>query len=135
LGRLSVAHATILHVDDDHDILQVTATALSGCGEVVSVESLAAARAYLAEHSPDLVILDLALGDGSGLSLLPDLNDAKGLPIPVLIFSAHDTDDSVLSRVAAVMTKSKTTLPGLAEAVRRLIVKPRALEPLKRMAS
>ena len=135
LSRLTAARATILHVDDDHDILQVTATALASCGEVVSVESLAAARAYLAEHAPDLVILDLALGDGSGLSLLPELNDAKGLPIPVLIFSAHDTDDSVLSRVAAVMTKSKTTLPGLAEAVRRLVAKQDAAQPLRRIAS
>jgi len=135
LGRLAVARATILHVDDDHDILEVTATALSGCGEVVSVESLAAARAYLAGHSPDLVILDLALGDGSGLSLLPELNDAEGMPIPVLIFSAHDTDDSVLSRVAAVMTKSKTTLPSLADAVRRLVATAPAAKPRRRIAS
>jgi hypothetical protein len=57
------------------------------------------------------------------------------MPIPVLIFSAHDTDDSVLSRVAAVMTKSKTTLPGLAEAVRGLVAKPPAIEPRRRIAS
>jgi PAS domain S-box-containing protein len=121
LARSAVARPTILHVDDDHDILEVTATALAGCGTVVSVESLAAARAFLANRAPDLVILDLALGDGSGLSLLPDLNDAKGRAIPVLIFSAHDTDHSVLDRVAAVMTKSKTALPSLAEAVRQLV--------------
>jgi PAS domain S-box-containing protein len=121
LARAPTGRATILHVDDDPDILAVTATALAGCGEVVSVESLAAARAFLAVRTPQLVILDLMLGDGSGLSLLPDLNEPDGQPIPVLIFSAHDTDSSVLSRVAAVLTKSKTTLPGLAEAVRRLV--------------
>jgi PAS domain S-box-containing protein len=126
LARTVVSRPTLLHVDDDHDILEVTATALSGCGDVVSVESLAAARAFLAERTPDLVILDLALGDGSGLSLLPELNDAEGLPIPVLIFSAHDADGAVLDRVAAVMTKSRTTLPSLAEAVRRLVEQPAA---------
>ena len=121
LARNPVARPTILHVDDDPDILTVTATALASCGEIVSVESLSAARAFLAVRTPSLVILDLALGDGSGLSLLPELNDADGLPIPVLIFSAHDTDSSVLSRVAAVLTKSKTAMSSLAEAVRRLV--------------
>ncbi|HEX3917137.1 MAG TPA: ATP-binding protein [Caulobacteraceae bacterium] len=135
LGRTPTVRPTILHVDDDPDILEVTATALAGAGEVVSVESLAAARAFLAARTPNLVILDLALGDGSGLSLLPELNDAKGLPIPVLIFSAHDTDSSVLSRVAAVLTKSRTTLPNLAEAVRRLVDKPPPAAAKRRIAS
>ena len=126
LARTAAPRPTILHVDDDPDILEVTATAIASCGEVVSVESLAAARAFLAERTPNLVILDLALGDGSGLALLPELHDAKGLPIPVLIFSAHDTDASVLRGVAAVLTKSRTTLPNLAEAVRRLVAKPKA---------
>jgi PAS domain S-box-containing protein len=135
LARSAVTRATILHVDDDHDILAVTAAALAGCGEVVSAESLAAARRILAERTPDLVILDLALGDGSGLSLLPELNDAKGLPIPVLIFSAHDTDKDVLDRVAAVLTKSKTALPNLAEAVRRLVEEPPQPAPRQRIAS
>ena len=135
LARAPVARATILHVDDDPDILEVTAAALAGCGDVVSVESLAAARAFLVKRTPDLVILDLALGDGSGLSLLPDLNDPKGLPIPVLIFSAHDTDSDVLDRVAAVMTKSKTALPNLAEAVRRLVDDAASPAPRQRIAS
>ena len=135
LARGAVSRATILHVDDDPDILEITATALSGCGKVVSVESLAAARAFLAKRTPDLVILDLALGDGSGLSLLPDLNDAMGLPIPVLIFSAHDTDHEVIDRVAAVLTKSKTALPNLAEAVRRLVDDPASPASRERIAS
>jgi PAS domain S-box-containing protein len=136
LARNPAPRPTILHVDDDADILAVTAAALAGCGEVVSVESLAAARAFLAKRTPNLVVLDLALGDGSGLNLLPELNDADGLPIPVLIFSAHDADSSVMSRVAAVLTKSRTTLPGLAEAVRRLVEPASALpRPRRRRAA
>ncbi|HEY3799550.1 MAG TPA: ATP-binding protein [Caulobacteraceae bacterium] len=136
LARTEAARPTILHVDDDGDILTITATALAGCGEVVSVDSLAAARSFLAVRTPHLVILDLALGDGSGLSLLPELNDPEGLPIPVLIFSAHDTDATVLSRVAAVLTKSRTTLPGLAATVKRLVApKSEAVQRKRRLAS
>jgi PAS domain S-box-containing protein len=136
LARNPAARATILHVDDDPDILAVTAAALASCGEVVSVDSLAAARGFLAARTPNLVVLDLALGDGSGLNLLPELNDANGMPIPVLIFSAHDIDSSALSRVAAVLTKSRTTLPNLAEAVRRLVARPAdSAKPRKRRAA
>ncbi|HYD43969.1 MAG TPA: response regulator, partial [Phenylobacterium sp.] len=122
----ALAHSTaerplILHVDDDHDILRVTAAALAVCGEVASVESLAKARAFLAARTPDLVVLDLALGDGSGLELLADLTDTSGAAIPVLIFSAQDTDQLVLDRVAEVMTKSRTSLAGLAETVKRML--------------
>ena len=135
----ALAHATterplILHVDDDHDILQITAAALAVCGEVASVESLAKARAFLAARTPDLVVLDLALGDGSGLELLADLTDASGAAIPVLVFSAQDTDQLVLDRVAEVMTKSRTSIAGLAETVKRMLDAP-APPPERRLAS
>jgi PAS domain S-box-containing protein len=133
LARSTAARPLILHVDDDHDILQVTAAALALCGEIASVESLAAARAFLAQKTPDLVILDLALGDGSGLELLADLNDEQGRPIPVLVFSAQESDHPVLARVAEAMTKSKTSLDTLAEAVKRLVDPPRP--PAERKAS
>jgi PAS domain S-box-containing protein len=124
LARSSAERPLILHVDDDHDILQVTAAALALCGEIVSVESLAAARAFLAQRTPDLVILDLTLGDGSGLELLANLDDPQGQPIPVLVFSAQDTDHMILNRVAQAMTKSRTSLTNLAEAVKRLVDPP-----------
>jgi PAS domain S-box-containing protein len=124
LARSDVARPLILHVDDDHDILHVTAAALALCGEVASAESLAAARVFLAQRTPDLVILDLTLGDGSGLELLADLNDSQGQPIPVLVFSAQDTDHLILNRVAQAMTKSRTSLTSLAEAVKRLVEPP-----------
>jgi PAS domain S-box-containing protein len=136
LARSSAARPLILHVDDDHDILQVTAAALALCGEIASAESLAAARAFLDQRTPDLVILDLTLGDGSGLELLADLNDSKGQPIPVLVFSAQDTDHLILNRVAQAMTKSRTPLTSLAEAVRRLVEPPPAPKtPKRRLAS
>ena len=107
----------ILHVDDDRDIREVVATALAETGEVVSVDSLAQARAFLAERKPSLVIMDLELRDGNGLDLLEDL---KGLEVPVVVFSAQDTGD--LGRpVTAVLVKSRTSLAGLVGAVHELV--------------
>jgi PAS domain S-box-containing protein len=119
----------ILHVDDDRDMLQIAAAALSGCGEVVGAPSLAAARELLSQRTPDVVVLDVALADGSGLELLPELLDAEGRAIPVVIFSAQDSDRALSSRVDSVLTKSRTSLSALARTVRRLT---RASQPVER---
>ena len=90
LRHVSMRRPVILHVEDDHDILQLTASVLSRVGEIVPAESLAAARAFLAARRPDLVILDIALGDGSGLELLPELSRDSETLVPVVIFSVQD---------------------------------------------
>lgn len=110
----------VLHVDDDRDILEVTAAALSGFAEMSGADSLASARAFLLRSKPDLVILDLGLPDGSGLDLLGDLHDAHGQGTPVIIYSAQEMDGALANRVDAVFTKSKTSLAALARTVRRL---------------
>ena len=114
------AMPTILHVDDDVDILEVTASALSGAAEITGVGSLAEAREALKQARPDLVILDLGLPDGSGLDLLPDLSDEDGRTIPVVVYSALESDTALAGQVEAVLTKSRTSLAGLARTVRRL---------------
>jgi DNA-binding response OmpR family regulator len=118
----------ILHVDDDPDILRVTAAALTGLGRIISVDSLAAARAVLAGQRPDLVILDIGLGDGSGLELLPDLDEFED-DIPVVVFSAQDTDPTLLRRVDEVLVKSRSSVASLTRTVRRLVRSSQARQP------
>ncbi|CAN5128099.1 hypothetical protein BH09PSE1_BH09PSE1_26680 [soil metagenome] len=110
----------VLHIDDDRDILEVTASALAGFAEMSGAESLAAARAALLLQRPDLIILDLGLPDGSGLELLSELRDEHGHSVPVIVYSAQEMDAALANRVEAVLTKSKTSLAGLARTVRRL---------------
>lgn len=110
----------ILHVDDDRDILEVTAAALSATAIMKSAESLAAARTAIEQTRPDLVILDLGLPDGSGLELLAALGDEHGRTVPVIIYSAQEMDGALANRVEAVLTKSRTSLAGLTRTVRRL---------------
>lgn len=114
------ARPHILHVDDDADILEITASALSGTAIITGVGSLAEARAALAQDWPDLVILDLGLPDGSGLELLADLGDETGRTLPVVVYSAQEGDAALAHQVEAVLTKSRTSLAGLARTVRRL---------------
>ena len=120
LDRLETRRPSILHVDDDPDILQVTASTLAGVAEMSGAGSLADARRALAIARPDLVILDLGLPDGSGLELLKELGDDAGGSIPVVVYSAQEMDAALGEKVEAVLVKSRTSLAHLARTVRRL---------------
>ena len=119
-ARSSDGKLRILHVDDDRDILEVTASALGGGAEMIPAESLADARKILTWLKPNMAILDLGLPDGSGLELLGDLVDEEGRTIPVIVYSAQEMDGALAGRVEAVLTKSRSSLTDLARAVRRL---------------
>jgi DNA-binding response OmpR family regulator len=109
--------ARILHVEDDPDLQRVVAAIVDGDATVERALNLAEARERLAGERFDLVILDLALPDGSGLDLLPALGSLEP-PTPVLIFSAHEVDKGVAGRVAAVLVKSQTSNRELLERIR-----------------
>jgi PAS domain S-box-containing protein len=109
--------ARILHVEDDPDLQRVVAAIVDGDARIERALNLAEARERLAGERFDLVILDLALPDGSGLELLPALGSLDP-PTPVLIFSAHEVDKAVAGRVAAVLVKSQTSNRELLERIR-----------------
>ncbi|HEV2081050.1 MAG TPA: CHASE3 domain-containing protein [Brevundimonas sp.] len=114
------ARPRVLHVDDDPDILTVTAEALGVTAEVMPARSLQEAREALAVQRPDLVILDLGLPDGHGLDLLPELTGPDGATIPVVVYSAQELDAQTAPSVEAVLTKSRMSLTQLSRAVHRL---------------
>jgi PAS domain S-box-containing protein len=111
------AEIRILHVEDDLDLVRVVAAIVAGDARVEQAVDLATARERLAEQRYDLVILDLALPDGSGLELLPLLGGVEP-PTPVLIFSAHEVDANAANRVASVLIKSQTSNRELMEQIR-----------------
>jgi DNA-binding response OmpR family regulator/nitrogen-specific signal transduction histidine kinase len=103
----------ILHVDDDATVLGVVAQALDATADVVSVDSLEAARRALRSRHFDLAVLDVALAANSGLDLLPDLYDGNGDPIPVIVFSAQGANRACAAQVREVLTKSRASIDHL----------------------
>lgn len=80
----------LLVVEDDTLIADSLTRSLGPLGNTVEVFSrLSEARAALANGQFDLVVLDLGLPDGNGLSLLADLR-RRGNATPVLILTARD---------------------------------------------
>lgn len=83
--------ARLVIVDDDlaiHDLLRVFFQDLGH--QVTCFENVAAASTYLTAHGQDvdLIVSDLRLPDGTGLSLMPLLKQL-GLDIPLILITAY----------------------------------------------
>jgi PAS domain S-box-containing protein len=120
LLELRDRRARILHVEDDESLTQLVEELLSDESEVIPAHSLAQARAYVETERFDLVILDAALGDGSGLDLLPTLHEAGSEAPPVILYSATEPSRELAERVQAALVKSRDSVEHLLATVRRL---------------
>jgi PAS domain S-box-containing protein len=120
LLELRDRRARILHVEDDESLTQLVEELLSDEAEVVRAHSLAQARASIATERFDLVILDAVLGDGSGLDLLPLLNEAGDEAPPIILYSATEPSRELAERVQAALVKSRDSVEHLLATVRRL---------------
>jgi FixJ family two-component response regulator len=77
-------------IDDDASVRSALARALRGDG--ISVRTFGSAEEFLfraAESDPECIVLDIQLGELSGLDL-HRLLAARGTKVPVIFISAHD---------------------------------------------
>lgn len=128
LLELRGRRARILHVEDDESLTELVEELLSDEAEVVRAHSLAEARVLVESQRYDLVILDVALGDGSGLDLLPALHEAGEEAPPVILYSATEASRDLSERVQAALVKSRDSVEQLLATVRRLAARPRTPE-------
>jgi two-component system response regulator AtoC len=88
-------------VEDERNLRELYLDVLGAKGlRVVPLESVAAAEDYLARRAPDLVLLDVRLGDGDGLVLLDKLR-ARGLRTPVIVVTAFGTVERAVQALRA----------------------------------
>lgn len=85
----------ILLVEDNESIVKGLEYSFTkeNC-EVVSKDTVRGTREYLNEYKPDLIILDISLPDGNGLSLYE--NTIKDLEIPTIFLTAQDDEEMVV---------------------------------------
>ncbi|WP_208278218.1 response regulator transcription factor [Massilia oculi] len=93
----------ILVVDDQPDLRLLIRLTLRSLGEVTQASSAEAALARLAEAVPDLLILDVWLGEGiSGLQLCRKLRDAPATAgMKIMLLSACGQQSDVAAGLAA----------------------------------
>jgi len=114
----------ILVVDDRHDLLHLMRRVLEDEQYQVSIlQEGRGAYTHVKTELPDLLILDLKLGDISGQDILKELkNDHVTADIPVIVYTA-----AVLE--AEQVTKLIASDPGRYQGV-RVVQKPFELESL-----
>jgi DNA-binding response OmpR family regulator len=89
----------LLVVDDDFEVRDLLARALERDGhDVTAVPTVSAARTCLQQQDIDVVVLDLALPDGTGVDLCEELRASRD-SVPVLMLTAHS---EVAERVRAL---------------------------------
>ncbi len=76
----------VLHVEDDEDVRRIVRLSLEGVATIAAAHSLEMARRRLKSDDFDLVILDISLPDGNGLTLLPMRHLPSGRSIPSSCF-------------------------------------------------
>lgn len=83
---------TILLVEDDESLRGVLARALARRNDVFAVDGFAAACATLDAVTPDLVISDVGLTDGSGLDLARHIRARRGPRMAVVLMSGFGVE-------------------------------------------
>ncbi|HEY8467879.1 MAG TPA: response regulator transcription factor [Solirubrobacterales bacterium] len=90
---MTVGRRVILLVEDEQSISRPLASALQREGfDTVIAASVAEARERLTEATPDLVLLDLMLPDGSGFDVLRELRSSGDVPVVVLTARGEEAD-------------------------------------------
>jgi DNA-binding response OmpR family regulator len=130
--------ANILVVDDQKDLLELLEMALSQEGYIVrTAASGAEAMAIIAADKPDLILLDIILGDISGIKITTKLkHEADTSHIPIILLTAKDSETDIivglsvgaddyitkpfstkvlLARIDAVLRRTYPEVPGVKE--------------------
>ncbi len=123
---MSQAHPTIVVVDDDPDIVEFLCDYLPGIGcEAVTCRPGPQAAACIAEHAPRVVILDVDLGDMTGIDLFHAMRaDSRTRQVPVIFFTGNaDTLRRQLPHYQALDAAlvAKPDIAGLAALIHVLV--------------
>ena len=118
-----------LLIDDDNDFLHGVGDVATQEGfEVTTADSLREARERLASATPDLVLLDLALPDGDGISLLREIRGSTAADV-IMVSGVATLDSAIESlRLGAI---DYLTKPVDTQRLRSVLAHVQSLRSLK----
>lgn len=112
---------TVLIVEDEKGIRRLLRTALEGDAvRVFEAEDLARGLVEAATRKPDLVILDLGLPDGDGITFVQEFRQWSS--VPVLVLSARDSEHDKIAALDVGADDYMTKPFGVGELQARLRV-------------
>ena len=105
-------------VDDNASFLDASRRMLEREGIAVTgvARTITEALQRVAELEPDLILIDIDLGDESGFELIRRLTEATGTSVKVILISTHREDDfaDLVAESAAMGFLSKSELSAQA---------------------
>lgn len=111
----------VLIVDDNVEFLATAQRLLEQEGAVVvgAATSGAEALQLAEEHDPDVILVDIELGDESGFDVVNQLSSLAGHGSSLVLVSAHQREDLVdllaTSPASGFLAKSELTARGIIE--------------------
>jgi DNA-binding NtrC family response regulator len=120
MGQSDREMPKILHVETDWDLSQMLSMALHDHADLIVAPTLEDASIMLEEEKFDLVLLDVEMPDGSGLSLMPKFD---ALELPVVVLSANEDISAIEGRASDVFIKSKTPEAEIVKGVLKALEK------------
>lgn len=109
----------ILLIEDEANIRTFVSALLEADGyQVIHAENCSNGKMLFASYIPDLVVLDLGLPDGDGMSLLEYIRAAS--PVPVIVLSARNGETDKVSALDAGANDYVTKPFGPAEFMARV---------------
>ena len=127
-GRIPIR---VILVDDHTLVRQGIAQLVEGEPDLEVVGqagTLAEARHVLRGHPADVVLMDVSLPDGSGLSLIRELRGA-GNELGMVVLTMYDDDQTLLSALdvgASALVLKTAPAEHVLDAIRRAVSAPRA---------
>jgi PAS domain S-box-containing protein len=126
-GEARDTRPAILHVEDDAGLRSVVAMLLEPFARTEAAATLTEARAKVASQRFDLVLLDIALPDGSGWDLFDELRSEshpdRAVP-PVIVFSGSSVAQDRLPEVDGALLKAHSTDAQLVATIRQALGTP-----------
>lgn len=120
-AHLSLPPYRVLHVEDDPDLSAVIEAAMRGKAQLVTAPTLQVARDLLRRMEFAVVVLDVALPDGNGLTLLDEIKSARSPSPHVMILSSSELTHDVQRKFAAALVKTRDSDSHVVETIFRLI--------------
>lgn len=132
-GNVSITPTNILIVEDEKEIRRFVRTALESEGlRVFESETLQRGLIEAGTRKPDLIILDLGLPDGDGLSYIRDLRQWSA--IPVIVLSARNAEEDKIAALDAGADDYLSKPFGIGELLARVRSRCAATPPASRKA-
>lgn len=111
---------SVLHIEDDEDIHQVTKSILAKTASLESANNLQKATKLLQKNKYDLILLDIQLPDGTAIDIFETISKTQG-NVPLIILSAQEANQEIAQRVHKTLIKSKTSSKELINSINTIL--------------